>query len=109
GAPVNSGASEMNAALSPDELSLYFVSTRAGGVGGADIWVSRRASPDAPWGDPVNLGPNVNGPGIDASPALSLDGHFLFFSGDRRRPRIGSSRWPRGISVLQARRWVGRE
>ncbi|PYP44588.1 MAG: hypothetical protein DMD50_13910, partial [Gemmatimonadetes bacterium] len=40
GAPVNSAASEMNAALSPDELSLYFVSTRAGGVGGADIWVS---------------------------------------------------------------------
>ncbi len=83
GAPVNSAASEMNAALSPDELSLYFVSTRAGGVGGADIWVSRRASPDAPWGDPVNLGPNVNGPGIDASPALSLDGHLLFFSSDR--------------------------
>src|SRR6266576_1729405 len=83
GAPVNSAASEMNAALSPDELSLYFVSTRAGGVGGADIWVSRRASPDAPWGDPVNLGPNVNGPGIDASPAVSVDGHLLFFSSDR--------------------------
>ena len=83
GAPVNSAASEMNAALSPDELSLYFVSTRAGGVGGADIWVSRRASLDAPWGDPVNLGPNVNGPGIDASPAVSIDGHLLFFSSDR--------------------------
>jgi hypothetical protein len=83
GAPVNSAANEMNAALSPDELSLYFVSTRAGGLGGADIWVSRRASLDAPWGDPVDLGPNVNGPGIDASPALSTDGHLLFFSSDR--------------------------
>lgn len=31
GAPINSSASEMNPALSPDELSIYFVSTRAGG------------------------------------------------------------------------------
>src|SRR2546428_8893340 len=83
GAPVNSAASEMNAALSPDELSLYFVSTRAGGFGGADIWVSRRTSLDGPWGEPHNLGANVNGPGIDASPALSIDGHLLFFSSDR--------------------------
>jgi hypothetical protein len=83
GAPINSAASEMNAALSPDELSLYFVSTRAGGVGGADIWVSRRASPDAPWSNPVNLGPNVNGRGIDASPVVSIDGHVLLFSSDR--------------------------
>ncbi len=83
GAPVNSSANDMNAALSPDELSLYFVSNRAGGLGGADIWVSRRASPDSPWGDPVNLGANVNGPGIEASPVLSIDGHLLFFSSDR--------------------------
>lgn len=73
----------MNAALSRDELSLYFVSTRVRGLGGADIWVSRRASVDAAWGDPVNLGPSVNGPGIDASPVVSLDGHLLFFSSDR--------------------------
>ena len=62
GAPINSSASEMNAAFSPDELSLYFVSTRAGGLGGADIWVSRRASLDSPWADPVNLGSNVRKP-----------------------------------------------
>ena len=83
GAPINSSANEMNPALSPDELSLYFVSTRAGGLGGGDIWVSRRASLESPWGEPVNLGPNVNGPGIDGSPVVSLDGHLLFFTSDR--------------------------
>lgn len=83
GAPINSAANEMNPALSPDELSLYFVSTRAGGVGNGDIWVSHRASLDSPWGEPVNLGPSINGPGIDASPVLSIDGHLLFFSSDR--------------------------
>lgn len=83
GAPVNSAANEMNAALSPDELSLYFVSTRAGGLGGADIWVSRRASLESPWGTPVNLGAGVNSAGLEAAPALSIDGHLLFFSSDR--------------------------
>src|SRR5437899_11574753 len=83
GAPINSSANEMNPALSPDELSLYFVSTRAGGLGGGDIWVSRRASLESPWGKPVNLGRNVNGPGIDGSPVVSRDGHLLFFTSDR--------------------------
>jgi hypothetical protein len=83
GAPVNSPAAEMNAALSPDELSLYFVSTRAGGLGGADIWVSRRASLDSPWEAPVNLGSGVNSPGLEAAPSVSIDGHLLFFSSDR--------------------------
>jgi Tol biopolymer transport system component len=83
GAPVNSPANEMNAALSPDELSLYFVSTRAGGLGGADIWVSHRASLDSPWAEPVNLGPDINTPGLEAAPVLSGNGHLLFFSSDR--------------------------
>ena len=83
GGPVNSSANDMNASLSPDELSLYFVSLRAGGLGGADIWVSRRTSLDSPWEEPVDLGPNVNSSGLEASPTLSSDGHLLFFSSDR--------------------------
>jgi hypothetical protein len=83
GAPVNSSVNDMNAALSPDELSLYFVSLRAGGLGGADIWVSRRDSRDSPWEEPVDLGPNVNSSGLEASPTVSADGHLLFFSSDR--------------------------
>src|SRR2546430_9624305 len=40
GPVVNSAAGEQNAMLSPDELSLYFSSNRAGSL---DIWVARRA------------------------------------------------------------------
>src|SRR5206468_7381665 len=36
GAPINSSVNDMNASLSPDELSLYFGSGRAGGLGGVD-------------------------------------------------------------------------
>src|SRR6266705_6207511 len=42
GAPVNSAAAEMNSTLSPDELSLYYISDRPGTAGLTDIWISHR-------------------------------------------------------------------
>jgi hypothetical protein len=83
GAPVNTAAGEMNAALSPDELSLYFTSNRAGGLGGTDIWVSQRDCDTCPWQTPMNLGAPVNSSSADAGPRLSIDGHLLFFQSDR--------------------------
>lgn len=83
GAPVNSAAGEMNAAMSSDELSLYITSNRAGGLGLTDIWVSQRDCGDCPWETPVNLGAPVNGPDVEAGPRLSIDGHLLFFQSDR--------------------------
>ena len=61
GSPVNTAAGEFNAFLSKDGLSLYFTcDIRCPGFGGFDIWVSRRASVEAPWGLPENLGPDIN-------------------------------------------------
>jgi hypothetical protein len=82
GAVVNSAAGEMNAALSPDELSLYFTSDRAG-LGSTDIWVSHRNCGDCPWQTPANLGAPINSSGQDAGPRFSNDGHLLFFQSDR--------------------------
>jgi hypothetical protein len=82
-APVNSSVQENQPTLSPDELSLYFASPRPGGLGGNDIWVSRRASVASPWQTPVNLGASVNSPGNDQGPTLSIDGLLLFFHSDR--------------------------
>ena len=83
GSPVNTSAIEIMPTLSQDERSLYFVSDRDGGLGGTDIWVSRRKSIDSPWETPVNLGAVVNTPGNEADPALSSDGRRLFFSSNR--------------------------
>ena len=83
GALVNSAAADAGVAVSKKGTSLYFNSNRLGGVGGNDIWVSQRDSPDDPWGLPVNLGAVVNAPGLDASPALSRDEHWLFFQSIR--------------------------
>ncbi len=83
GPVVNSPDNENHPAISTDGLSLYITSSppllRPGGKGGADIWVSQRASIDAPWGAPVDLAPNINTGGADGVPSLSTDGHRLDF------------------------------
>lgn len=93
GPPVNSPSRELGAAFSRDELSLYFGSDRPVGQGAFDIWVSHRACRECPWEEPVNLGPNINSPGGDGGPALSPDGHLLFFSGSRAGGEGGEDIW----------------
>ncbi len=46
GAPLNSAAGDLLPFLSRDGHTLLFTSTRAGGLGGYDIWMSTRTSPD---------------------------------------------------------------
>lgn len=83
GPVVNTAANENNATLSPDGLSLYFTSDRAGGLGLTDIWVSHRDCEDCAWGAPVNLGPPINATSTDIAPTISIDGHLLFFASGR--------------------------
>ena len=65
-------------AISVEGDKLYFASDREGGQGGMDIWVVRRKGDS--WGEPVNLGPTVNGPGNDAFPFIHADGTLYFAS-----------------------------
>jgi hypothetical protein len=60
GPVVNSSSDDQGAFVSKDGLVLYFVSTRAGGFGGQDIYVTHRATVDDPWGSPQNMGPTIN-------------------------------------------------
>src|SRR3989454_9886273 len=92
-APVNSRCQDQTPTMSKDELSLYFLSDRPGGLGNLvsttgcmdnfDLWVAQRSSSDGPWERAVNLGPAINTTRNDVGPALSPDGHLLFFSSDR--------------------------
>src|SRR5262245_36954538 len=83
GPTINSSSIDFGPVISKDGLSLYLASNRPGGFGGQDIWVSQRPTEDAPWGPPTNLGGVVNTPDDEAVPALSRDGHFLFFNSNR--------------------------
>ena len=82
---VNSPANDATPAISKSGASLYFASNRTGNgsVGANDIWVSQWDEGLDAWGVPVNLGSVVNTIGIEASPALSRDEHWLFFHSNR--------------------------
>ena len=83
GAVINSDAAEQAPALSPDGLALYYLSGRAGGIGANDIWVSRRATRNAAWEAPKNLGTPINTTANETHPAFSPDGLQLYFTSDR--------------------------
>ena len=82
---VNSSANDSTPAVSKKGTSLYFASNRggSGSVGGNDIWVSQWDDATQAWAAPLNLGAVVNSTGIEASPALSRDEHWLFFHSNR--------------------------
>jgi peptidoglycan-associated lipoprotein len=67
--------------LSPDGLSLYFVSDIAGGSGGKDIWISTRNAGENNWSKPRNAGPDINTSGNELFPFVRNDG-TLYFSSD---------------------------
>jgi hypothetical protein len=69
--------------VSRDGKTFYMASTRPGGLGGIDIWVSTRASVDDPWGAPVNVGQPVNSSANDFCPTAARDGHLFYFVSNR--------------------------
>jgi hypothetical protein len=93
GPPINSAFNDDGPTLSRDGLSLYFRSDRAGGMGGNDIWVSQRASPEGPWGEPVNLGLPVNTAFNEGPTSFSRDGHFMYFNSRRPGGFGGADIW----------------
>jgi len=70
GPTINTTANEQAPRLSRDGRRLFFSSDRLGGLGGHDIYVSRRDDKrdDFAWQAPVNLGSGVNSTQDDQTP-----------------------------------------
>jgi hypothetical protein len=79
---VNSPEADSQATMTADQLRLCFLSGRAGGLGGQDIWCAARASSSAAFDAPVNQA-SVNSPSNESNPTLSADGLELIFSSNR--------------------------
>jgi hypothetical protein len=86
---VRNGGDWLNGGTDVGELhitagyrDLYFASKRAGGLGGFDLWVSH-ATPDG-WGEPENLGPQVNTAADENQPFVTADGGELWFTAPGR-------------------------
>jgi hypothetical protein len=78
---LNSSGADYEPNISYDGLEMYFISTRPGGIGASDIYVTRRPATNAPWGPPQNIGPPLNGPGIaNDDPYLTQDGLSMYFT-----------------------------
>lgn len=70
---------EPSAHLNSDENILFFSSNKHGGLGGTDIYLSRKL-PDGSWGKAENLGPQINTMYDDDAPFMMPDGKTLYFS-----------------------------
>src|SRR5262245_14197671 len=71
------GRSSEGARLTPDELTIYFSSSRDGGQGGYDVYYSTRASRDDAFVE-VHPVPGVNSSAHSRYPSVSGDGLYLY-------------------------------
>lgn len=68
----------MHPAVSPDGQFLFFVSDKAKGFGGTDIYVSKKTKKG--WGRPENLGDKINTEGHEGFPFMHQNGKLYFCS-----------------------------
>lgn len=82
GDTLNTPESEAFPFLHPDGQTLYFTSDGHPGMGGDDIYFSRKQA-DGSWGKPQNLGFPINTKGNEGNLVTSLDGQTAYFSASR--------------------------
>ena len=82
GPVINTPGTEMAPFLHPDGKTLYFSSDRHVGMGGYDLFVSRR-NEQGEWSEPVNLGYPINTPGDEINFIVAADGHTALISSIR--------------------------
>jgi hypothetical protein len=80
GPSVNSKDNEVYPYITSDGNTMLFASDRDGGYGGYDIYMSEKKS-TGEWGQPLNLGSDVNSEKDEVCPMLLPDG-TLYFSSD---------------------------
>lgn len=75
---INTSYNEFAPYVHPDHEYIIFVSNRPGGYGMHDLYVSFKEQ-DGAWGQPINVGPEINSDFEDSAPLVSPDGKYLFF------------------------------
>jgi len=105
--PVNLGPNvndydlDGDISLSPDELTLFFVSWgRSGSLGRLDIWFMTRASEADPWDQPQNMGMPVNTSGTEGAPFFYAGGPSLIFTAYARPGHGGFDFWEMPITPI---------
>lgn len=76
---LNSEYWDSQPSITCDGQFMFFSSSRSGGKGGADIWMSQLTS-NGEWGIPQNIGNQINTDGDEEAPFISSDGQTLYFT-----------------------------
>lgn len=76
---INTRGDEFGPFLAADDKTLFFASSRPGGMGGMDLYKTERLDETwMKWSDPVNMGAPVNTPGFDAYYSVDASGMDAF-------------------------------
>ena len=76
---INTENYEADVFVAPDESYLIFCSTRPGGQGRGDLYVSFR-NEDGNWTEAKSMGDKINTRNLELCPCVSSDGHYFFYT-----------------------------
>jgi outer membrane protein OmpA-like peptidoglycan-associated protein len=85
GPSINTPGNETAPSINADNRTLYFTSDGWPGMGGTDIFVSRKID-DTSWGAAMNLGYPINTAFDEKSECVAMDGKKMYFASDRDGP-----------------------
>lgn len=80
---INTTEPEESVFIHPDDKTLYFSSKGHIGMGGSDIYISRRNEHNE-WTEPINLGYPINTYSDENSLLVGPDGKIGYFASDRK-------------------------
>jgi OOP family OmpA-OmpF porin len=84
GNSVNTDENDDTPFLASDGVTLYFSSDRIGGLGGRDIYLTKRLDDTwQNWSVPVNLGSSINTSGDDANYSIAASGYYAYMVSTR--------------------------
>lgn len=83
---LNTAEHEWDPFIAPDESYLIFCSTKPGGLGSDDFYIS---FPDknGSWRKPIHMGGAINCRGSDNRPYVTPDGKYFFYTSSKRGVR----------------------
>jgi outer membrane protein OmpA-like peptidoglycan-associated protein/outer membrane protein assembly factor BamD (BamD/ComL family) len=87
---INSPYNDQSPFIHADNQTLYFMSDGHPGMGGPDLFFSRKKN-EKEWFTPKNLGYPINTEAAEGALVLSLDGKIGYFASDIKNVRKGES------------------
>lgn len=109
-APISTENGEGTPFLAPDNRTLYFSSNRPGGLGGYDMYMTRRLDDSwEKWSEPVNLGEPVNSPTSEAFFTIPAKGDYVYFvrvlgdQSDIVRTKLKKEFLPTAVTIVKGK------